>query len=150
MKLTDGVFLALSCAPALVQACGDGHNSPRVWSQEDLDHLEDKWGVDVSSPSIFFPLPSTGVFAEIPQVYIPRVWPACQGIPSSARVPQNLYIYGDKKPVSEEAHRVFEKIMRGGRAVINGNYIGTLQRTGFGYYVHALCRYLSAHLTIHA
>lgn len=47
MRLGAAAFLALSSTSALVQACAD-HNTPREWSQEDLDLLEQKWGVDVS------------------------------------------------------------------------------------------------------
>ncbi|EMR67311.1 hypothetical protein MGN70_011547 [Eutypa lata] len=45
MRLGAAAFLALSSTSALVQACAD-HNTPREWSQEDLDLLEQKWGVD--------------------------------------------------------------------------------------------------------
>lgn len=51
MRLGAAIYLALSSGLALVQACADHNTPPRVWSQEDLDLLEQKWGVDVS----FFP-----------------------------------------------------------------------------------------------
>lgn len=54
MKLGAAAYClaAVSSGSALVRACGGHDTPPREWSQEDLDHLEEKWGVDVS---IYFP-----------------------------------------------------------------------------------------------
>ncbi|KAK7754196.1 hypothetical protein SLS62_003773 [Diatrype stigma] len=48
MKLGAAAYYlaALSSGSALVRACGGHDTPPREWSQEDLDHLEEKWGVD--------------------------------------------------------------------------------------------------------
>lgn len=54
MRLTEGLFLALGCGSALVQACGGHSHEVREWSQDELDDLERKWGHEVSKamPSI--------------------------------------------------------------------------------------------------
>ncbi|KAI6091173.1 Arginase/deacetylase [Hypoxylon rubiginosum] len=44
MRLTEGLFLALGCGSALVQACGGHSHEVREWSQDELDDLERKWG----------------------------------------------------------------------------------------------------------
>ncbi|KAI1822346.1 agmatinase [Xylaria intraflava] len=45
MRFGALVWLTLGFPSALVDACG-GHGHNREWSQEDLDHLEAKWGTD--------------------------------------------------------------------------------------------------------
>ncbi|KAI1176268.1 agmatinase [Nemania sp. FL0916] len=46
MRLTGYIWIALGIGSALVSACG-GHDEPaREWSQEELDELEAKWGMD--------------------------------------------------------------------------------------------------------
>ncbi|KAI5863079.1 Arginase/deacetylase [Durotheca rogersii] len=48
MRTNGFIWLALSCGPALVRACGGhDHDHPvRKWSQEELDELERKWGAE--------------------------------------------------------------------------------------------------------
>lgn len=47
MKLTTLLGLALSYHTALVGACGGHGQELKHWSQEELDDLERKWGVEV-------------------------------------------------------------------------------------------------------
>jgi agmatinase len=47
MKLASFLGLALSWQSAVVRACGGHGQELRHWSQEELDELERKWGIEV-------------------------------------------------------------------------------------------------------
>ena len=50
MRPAEVLRLVWACGAAagLVRACSDHGAPPREWTQEELDDLERKWGVDVS------------------------------------------------------------------------------------------------------
>ncbi|KAI1335719.1 agmatinase [Xylariaceae sp. FL0016] len=60
MRLRELLWLAVSCGSVLVSACA-GHGEVREWSQEELDELERKWGIDWAFSGI-------STFAHLPHV----------------------------------------------------------------------------------
>ncbi|KAI1637214.1 agmatinase [Biscogniauxia mediterranea] len=60
MKLGEILWLALSCGSVAVRACA-GHGQVREWSQEELDELEKKWGMEWGFSGI-------STFAHLPHV----------------------------------------------------------------------------------
>ncbi|KAI1485338.1 agmatinase [Biscogniauxia mediterranea] len=60
MKFREILWLALSCGSVAVRACA-GHGQVREWSQEELDELEKKWGMEWGFSGI-------STFAHLPHV----------------------------------------------------------------------------------
>ncbi|KAI0598527.1 agmatinase [Biscogniauxia sp. FL1348] len=60
MNLREILWLALSCGSVAVRACA-GHGQVREWSQEELDELEKKWGMEWGFTGI-------STFAHLPHV----------------------------------------------------------------------------------
>ncbi|KAI1504161.1 agmatinase [Biscogniauxia marginata] len=61
MKLRDILWLGLSCGSVVVRACAGHGQQVREWSQEELDELEKKWGMDWGFSGI-------STFAHLPHV----------------------------------------------------------------------------------
>ncbi|KAI5919921.1 agmatinase [Camillea tinctor] len=60
MKLREILWLAVSCGSVAVRACA-GHGEVQEWSQEELDELERKWGMEWGFSGI-------STFAHLPHV----------------------------------------------------------------------------------